>query len=1202
MLNLPICLGCKGLRYGLVGLLSAAPIITVLTVSSAWAQVIPDASLGNEASTVMPTAGGLRLDGGAVRGAGVFHSFSDFNVEPGQQVYFANPVGIANILTRITGNAPSAIDGTLGVDGLANLFLLNPSGIVFGDNAQLDVAGSFMVASIDSLWVDGYEFSATQPDVPSSLLSVNVSPGIQYGANTGLLENRGTLAVNPQQNLTLLGGTVRNLGTLTVPGGQVELSGNSIDTAGGRIVTTDNNGDSGDIALTALGDITVGLLDTSSLVNNGGNIDVTSTAGSVATAGNLLSDGNAQAGDITITAAGDININGKIVTDNSITASQIADFSGAAGDITLIAGGDLDLRSPDPISRLGDISAGGLQSGQITLTSGGTLSTDNYRIINRIAGEGIGADIRISAQSMNLTGTSLGILTRDESLALFLGFIQNAQGGNVIVDVTEDIVLNNSLIFNTADFGTSDGGDISLNARSLTVVRTAGFEFPFASEAYGLASTADLESAGNGGDIRVTVTDSIDLVGSLPGPSNLTLDGTDFLDISGAGASIQSGTGGSGDAGNITLSAKQLTMRDGAVVGSFAFVGNGGDVSIVVDDIDMRGIAGILTSTDFFGQDAGNLEIQAEGVTLTDGANIFTSSISRRDAGDLTLNTQRLSLQNGSLLASNTLNSGDGGSLSVQAEESIEVIGTSLVRRSGIATNSTDAGDSGPLSITTRRLSVVDGGEITTATSGSGAGADIDITTGQLLLNNGQINASTTTANDGGNIRIRADESVELVGNGFNTLNEEIIVPSLERSLTVDNFTQGILTVAAGEGAAGTVAIETPELTAREGALVATTTLGNGAGGRIDITATNDLQIDGSLLATGSFTTAPSGDINLQTQRLRASGGAQAITTTFGAGQAGDLTVVATESVDLIDPTDTGIASGLLASSFETATGTGGNIQVTTGDFRIIDGATVTVSGEGEGDAGNIGIGARLLSLDRGNITATSASGEGGNIVLEIDDLLVLRNGSLISTTAGQAGAGGNGGNITVGDGFIIAIPGGNSDITANAFEGNGGRIAIATQGLLGIDFRENLTPLNDITASSQFGLDGDVVIEQFNPDLEPTDTVLPDQLASSDQITARCAAPANPANSLITTGRGGLPTDPRQLHQGSTVLHDWRRPSESTGESTGEITTPQVTHETLTEAQDWFVDDRGQVQLVASMSQPASLNAPACATAREAL
>ncbi|MBE9068331.1 S-layer family protein, partial [Leptolyngbya cf. ectocarpi LEGE 11479] len=194
--------------------------------------------------------------------------------------------------------------------------------------------------------------------------------------------------------------------------------------------------------------------------------------------------------------------------------------------------------------------------------------------------------------------------------------------------------------------------------------------------------------------------------------------------------------------------------------------------------------------------------------------------------------------------------------------------------------------------------------------------------------------------------------------------------------------------------------------------------------------------------------------------------------------------------------------------------------------------------------------------------------------------------------------AGGNGGNITVGDGFIIAIPGSNSDITANAFEGNGGRIAIATQGLLGIDFRENLTPLNDITASSQFGLDGNVVIEQFNPDIEPTDTVLPDQLASTDQITARCAAPANPANSLITTGRGGLPTDPRQLRQGSTILHDWRRP----GESAGEITAPQLTHETLSEAQDWFVDDRGQVQLVASVSPSVSLNAPACATAREAL
>ncbi len=1184
------------LRGAVAGFLLAAPLVTF---QNALAQVIPDTTLGNEGSTVISTPDGVRLEGGAVRGTGLFHSFSDFNIDQGQQVYFTNPAGITNILTRITGNQPSAIDGTLGVNGPANLFLLNPNGIVFGEAAQLDIAGSFTATTVDSLWIDGYEFSTVQPDVPSPLLSLNVAPGIQYGASTrnSLLENRGILAVDPQQNLTLLGGDVRNLGSLLAPGGQVELSGNQINTADGSVITTNSNGDSGDIILSALGDITVGLLDSHSTRDNGGNIDVTSLAGSITVTDNLISDGDHQSGNITITAAENIAINGQIATDSSITTGTIADFSGTAGDITITAGGDLDLRSPQPISRFGDISANGLQSGQITLTSGGALAADNYRIINRMAGNGVGGDIRISAQSMDLNETSIGTLSRDESILLFLGPFQDAVGGSVFINADEDIVMRNTGIFAGTDFGTADTGDLVLNARSLQVIRTPGFNLPVTVEAYGLSSATSL--TGDGGDVIVNVTDSIDLIGSLPGPSNLSPTGSaaEIIELARNGSSIFAGGFGFGKAGAIILNTKQLNLRNGAGISTSSVLGEGGNLSIVAEDINLQGTSGIFTSTDFLGGDAGDLEIQAETVTLTGGARVITTSISPGAAGDMSLVAEALSIQDGSLLASNTFGAGDGGILTVQARDRIEVVGINAAgdTASRISSNSLASGDSGPVNITTQQLIVKDGGEITTATLGNGAGADIDIVTDSLKLNNGQINASTTTVENGGNIRIDASESVEIVGNGFTVLKEQIIDPALDGTLGVDNFTQGILTVAAGEGSAGNVEIRTSEFIARNGALVATTTLNNGAGGDINITATNDLQLEGSLLATGSFTAATSGDIELQTQRMRASGGAQAITTTFGTGKAGDLTVVATESIDLIDPTDTGIASGLLASSFETATGTGGDIQVTTGEFRIRDGATVTVSGEGQGDAGNIGIGARLLSLDQGNITATSASGEGGNVALQIDDLLFLRNGSIISTTAGQAGAGGNGGNITFGDGFIIAVPGENSDITANAFEGNGGNITIATQGLLGIDFRENLTPFNDITASSQFGLDGEVIIEQFNPELEPSELELPDQLASADQITARCAAGSN--NSLVTTGRGGLPTDPRQLWQGQIVLQDWRRPDGVTGEVIEQALSP----EEVVEAQDWLIDDQGRVQLVAQASQMTKLPHTQCVTARRA-
>jgi filamentous hemagglutinin family protein len=145
----------------------------------ALAQITPDATLGDEASTLTPNAvlQGEIVDligGGAIRGSNLFHSFQEFNVNEGQQVYFANPDGIASILSRITGGNPSNIFGTLGVDGAADLFLLNPNGIVFGENAALDIEGSFYASTAEAIPLGDGIYSATEPE-QSSLLTINPS-------------------------------------------------------------------------------------------------------------------------------------------------------------------------------------------------------------------------------------------------------------------------------------------------------------------------------------------------------------------------------------------------------------------------------------------------------------------------------------------------------------------------------------------------------------------------------------------------------------------------------------------------------------------------------------------------------------------------------------------------------------------------------------------------------------------------------------------------------------------------------------------------------------------------------------------------------------------------------------------------------------------------------------------------------------------
>lgn len=150
--------------------LAIISLIATLNAPIAQAQVIPDQTLKNEISTIRnQTIKGISseiIEGGAIRQNNLFHSFTDFNVPQDRGVYFSNPDNITNILARITGINSSDIFGTLGVLGNANLFLINPNGISFGANANLDVRGSFVASTAERIIFNNYEFSASNPTAP----------------------------------------------------------------------------------------------------------------------------------------------------------------------------------------------------------------------------------------------------------------------------------------------------------------------------------------------------------------------------------------------------------------------------------------------------------------------------------------------------------------------------------------------------------------------------------------------------------------------------------------------------------------------------------------------------------------------------------------------------------------------------------------------------------------------------------------------------------------------------------------------------------------------------------------------------------------------------------------------------------------------------------------------------------------------------
>ncbi|KYC37714.1 hypothetical protein WA1_04130 [Scytonema hofmannii PCC 7110] len=212
------------------------------------AQVQPDGSLGRENSIINSIDSlNQRVDGGAIRGANLFHSFQEFNIGEGRGVYFANPDGINNILSRVTGGNASNIFGKLGVLGGANLFLLNPNGIVFGENASLDIQGSFVATTADAIeFGEQGNFSATQPQ-QSRLLSI--APGAlffqQVRSQPGNIVNRGNLAVGKDftvaadnldlQGQLLAGGNLNLQGTSIIELKNAEAKGNNVGIQAGSL-------------------------------------------------------------------------------------------------------------------------------------------------------------------------------------------------------------------------------------------------------------------------------------------------------------------------------------------------------------------------------------------------------------------------------------------------------------------------------------------------------------------------------------------------------------------------------------------------------------------------------------------------------------------------------------------------------------------------------------------------------------------------------------------------------------------------------------------------------------------------------------------------------------------------------------------------------------------------------------------------------
>jgi filamentous hemagglutinin family protein len=707
-----------------------------LFTESAIAQIVPDSSLGAESSRLVPdninNLPSDRITGGATRGVNLFHSFREFNIGEGRGAYFANPNGITNIFTRVTGGNPSNILGTLGVQGNANLFLINPRGLIFGQNARLDLRGSFIGSSADSVvFNNGFEFSAANSNaVP--LLAINIPVGLRFRDNPGTIVNQSTAVVEGKPLFPPEVPLDNNLGLAVAPGQSLSLIGGDIQLQGGNLTAS-------------TGQINLGSVASPGLV-------------SFAPTGlgfNLNYDNIANFGNIQIS-------NGSLINTSGLGGGKV-DIRG--GNVSINGGRIYALT-------LGNIDGRGIEiNAQKLRAEGGT------QIFTQTVGQGMGGDINIRAtNSVELSG--IGVESYQKFVANFLtsgtanpfdpqymiisGTVGSGNTGKIGIDAPR-LLIDNGAISTSATLGAGNTGNITIHARFFEIVSSAiyngtlrgstglGENILFEGERLimrdGAVIAGVTRSDSASGNINITASESVEMLRTPAGGVVQTTISTSAI-------------GSNGNAGEIAINTKRLTISDGAGISSAnggiignqlldASGGRTGNLTIrATESVELAGISGVLangsrngtylSSITFSSSQGGNIRIQTPVLTLGNGGFISTASLGAGDAGKITIDARRVELIG-------TTNPGEFNS-TIQAN-----VGLTF----GIA-NPNATGNAGSVSLNADRLIVRDGARISVANIGTGRAGNINAIANSIALDNKASIEGTTVSGAGANINLQA--------------------------------------------------------------------------------------------------------------------------------------------------------------------------------------------------------------------------------------------------------------------------------------------------------------------------------------------------------------------------------------------------------------------------------------------------------------
>jgi filamentous hemagglutinin family protein len=1118
------------------------------------AQPIPDDTLGEERSEVIDRgSANFDIDGGARRGANLFHSFQEFNVAERGSVYFLNPSGIENILSRVTGSHPSNILGTLGVRGTANLFFINPNGILFGQNSRLDVGGSFVATTADAIgFGDRGFFSATNSEAPSQLLAIDPSAFFfnHLDSQPGTISSTGNLQTG--QDLTLKAGNLdlqgqlfagRNLTLhaldrlqirdttanpfIAAANDQLLIQGNqTIDIfalnhpnsglfSGGDMVLRSSNQVGGDAHYWSGGNFRIEQL-------NGNLGDLYSPFDPIIRSIGDISFNNYLGASLHIIAGGAVRIGGTVLITEPETGSQNTDYIRETvqlsdGSEVAIDGGaqpTLDIRAGVDPSQIGISSVTGVDN---------DFFFDNF--------------FNLEIPSFTATPTNADITVGNIALSSPNGliFLTNQYKPNSSLgegNITIAGNLSSGVLSTDSQLG--NGGLIIIDSRN-TISLVNSVEVI-------ACSTRDCSLEGRGGDIRFLAEEDIVL---NPFASVLTNGGGNvqiqsnrllmepFSQITSPVIGVESG-------GNILIQSSEAVRIDGGNIGTLTSSsqasGESGSITIKTGELTLIGM--ILPDDRF-----------PEGFRT--GGDITVDVAGESSAGDISIDAREVRVINGAQIRASTQNlggvegSGDAGNITIRASELVEVTGIIL-----------ETDDPSKIETTVRQGT-------------SGDGGDLLIETDRLIVSNGaQIQAGAFGAGQGGSLTVNATESVEIFDEvaddnptGFFTGPEgsdgsgrggDLTIRTGQLSLRdADSEISNEVDLEAS-GDAGDTFIEVDRLVIRDGARITAGTLGTGQGGTLTINATESVDVLGTggeagideepsaiFIATIGF--ADAGNLVLRTNQLRIRDGATITASTVGLGEeslagtgrGGNITIDASELIEV-----SGISgSGELTSNITSEAGrlfgvlnpfsaaTGGTTTLRTGRLIVQDGAEVSTQTIGSGDAGNLIVDAsESVQLTDGSLrTRTRGAGNAGSLNIRTGRLIVQGNSEAAASTNGEEGQGGN---LTVVASNLIELSGQGGLGTLSNLGGDAGNIDIRTGRLVVRDGagittsaigRGRAGSLNVVASDSIEVIGGEIVsgaeanarlgFDSFNPSEE---IFLPSRIT-----TASATLPENPAGDL---------------------------------------------------------------------------------------